>query len=517
MNGAQSLVKTLLAGDVDVCFANPGTSEMHFVAALDDAPDMRCVLCLFEGVATGAADGYARMIGKPAATLLHLGPGLANGLANIHNAKKARTPMVNIVGEHARYHIEYDAPLTADIEATAQPYSHWVRTAKGANTVAADGAAAIAAARRAPGQIATLILPGDTAWAEADVSEPTKLPKVEGARLPIESRIRDAHKVLTGDGPCLLLLTGSALTQTAQLAAARMATATGADLLTATSNSRLERGAGCVALDRVPYPVDEARACLAKYRHIILVCAKPPVAFFAYPDKPSLLAPDDCEFHILAEPDEDGEGALSWLAEELRATKVQPSLIETLSPPALPNGDLTADKIATAVASMLPENAIISDESVSVGRKFFSTIHDVPRHSWLQIMGGAIGLGMPLAAGAAVACPERKVISLQADGSAMYTVQALWTQAREQLDVTTIILSNRAYAILKGEMRNVGVGELGPKATAMLELNRPDLDWVAIANGMGVEASRATSAEAFSEQLARGLASPAPYLIEAVL
>lgn len=517
MNGAQTLVQTLLAGEVDVCFANPGTSEMHFVAALDDAPNMRCVLCLFEGVATGAADGYARMSGKPAATLLHLGPGLANGLANIHNAKKARTPMVNIVGEHARYHIEHDAPLTADIEGTARPYSHWVRTAKDANTVAVDGMAAIAAARRAPGQIATLILPGDTAWNQTDAGTQSAVPEFTSARLPDDTQVHNVRDVLTGDGPTLILMSGAALTPAAQLAAARIAGATGADLMTATSNSRLERGAGCVALDRVPYPVDEARAALAKYRHIVLACAKPPVAFFAYPDKPSLLAPENCAFHVLADTEEDGEGALTWLAETLDAKDLPPALMESLSPPTLPTGELNGQAIATAVAALLPEHAIISDESVSIGRRFFSTIRDVPRHTWLQIMGGAIGLGMPLATGAAIACPDRKVISLQADGSAMYTVQALWTQARENLDVTTVILSNRAYAILKGEMRNVGVGELGPKANAMLELNRPDLDWVAIAKGMGVEAARATTAEEFNAHLARALETPGPYLVEAVL
>ena len=168
MNGAESLVRTLVAGGVDVCFSNPGTSEMHFVAALDRVEGMRCVLGLFEGVVTGAADGYFRMKGTPASTLLHLGPGLANGLANLHNAKKANSGIVNIVGQHATHHIGYNAPLTSDIEGLARPMSAWVRTSPDAKSVSADGAAAIAAARSAPPQIATLILPADTAWNEAD-------------------------------------------------------------------------------------------------------------------------------------------------------------------------------------------------------------------------------------------------------------------------------------------------------------------------------------------------------------
>jgi len=515
MNGAESLVQTLLAGEVEVCFSNPGTSEMHFVAALDQAPAMRCVLCLFEGVATGAADGYARMAGKPAATLLHLGPGLANGLANIHNAKKAGTPMVNIVGEHASYHIEYDAPLTADIETTAKPYSHWIRTAQSASTLAADGAAAVEAARKAPGQIATLILPGNAAWdSGGEIATVSDAPTLE---LPSESSIQAARLALKSGERCPLLRSGTSLSKEGQLMAARIAAATGVDLLTATSNPKLERGAGCVQIARVPYPVDQACERLQHYRHIILVAAKPPVGFFAYPDKPSKLWPEHCEFVTLADRHQDTLGALEWLCDELGARDQKPVAVETYSPPDLPTGDLSGDKIARTVAALMPENSIISDESVSLGREFFSIINNVVPHTWLQIMGGAIGLGMPMATGAAVACPDRRVISLQADGSGMYTVQSLWTQAREQLNITTIILANNEYAILKAEMKNVGVGELGPKATAMLELNRPNLDWVSLARGMGVPAVRVDSAESFTRAFSNSLESSGPFLIEAVV
>ncbi len=517
MNGAESLVQTLLNGGIDVCFSNPGTSEMHFVAALDSAPQMRCVLCLFEGVATGAADGYARMAGKPAATLLHLGPGLANGLANVHNAKKAGTPMVNVVGEHASYHIALDAPLTADIETTAQPYSHWIRTAISADTVAADGAAAIEAAWRPPGQIATLILPGDTAWNTAIAGVPATVAERQPPQLPAQENIDAARKALLSGERCLLLMSGSALSQSAQRNAARIAAKTNVDLLTATSNPRLERGAGCVSIARVPYPVDQAVERLKDYRYIILAAAKPPVGFFAYPDKPGRLWPEHCEFINLANIDEDAAGAIEWLCEAVDAAGEQPILVQTNTPPQPPAGALTGDSLATAVAALMPEGAIISDESVSLGRGFFSIINNTVPHSWLQIMGGAIGLGMPMATGAAVACPERRVISLQADGSAMYTVQALWTQAREQLDVTTVILANREYAILKHEMKNVGVGELGPKAQAMLELNHPELNWVALAQGMGVPAKRVTTADEFVQAFAESIASEGPYLIEAMV
>jgi acetolactate synthase-1/2/3 large subunit len=513
MNGAESLVQTLLQSHVDVCFTNPGTSEMHFVAALDATDGMRCVLCLFEGVATGAADGYARMAGKPAATLLHLGPGLGNGLANLHNAKRARTPMVNIVGDHATYHLRYDAPLTSDIVSIASPVSHWVKSSSSSRSVAADGAEAVAVARSSAGQIATLILPANTAWEEAEgpaaMLTPTPPPAVA------ENKIRTAAEILRSGESCLLLIGGKTLQRQGQFAAGRIAVQTGVDLMTPMSNARLERGAGFLTLDRVPYAVDKALARLEKYRHVILVEATEPVAFFAYPGKPGRLLPEHCQIHILAEPWENGVQALEQLVEELGAGAVIPVVEELASPP-MPTGELTAAKVAAAVAAMLPENAIIADESVSAGRDFFAVINNVAPHSWLQIVGGSIGIGLPLATGAAIACPDRKVITLQADGSAMYTVQALWTQARESLDVTTVILSNRAYAILQGEMRNVGATP-GRKARDMLELDRPPIDWPALARGLGVEAERVATGEELGRALGRGLATPGPYLIEAMI
>ena len=515
MNGAESLVRTLVNAGVEVCFTNPGTSEMHFVAALDRVPGMRCVLGLFEGVVTGAADGYGRMKDKPASTLLHLGPGLGNGLANLHNARKAQTPVVNIVGDHATYHVQHDAPLTADVEGIAWPVSAWVRTSRDARSVAGDGAEAVAAARTRPGQVATLILPANTAWEESD--GPAIMAPVPEAPRVAEERVKSVAAVLRSVEPTVILMTGHALRAHGLEVGGAIAAATGARLIGQMSNARLARGAGRVSIERVPYPVDEAIAMLEGVKNIVLVGAKAPVAFFAYPDKPSLLWPEDCAVHTLAEAHEDTVHALEWLADELGA-RLSGAVLQSLERSPLPaDGPLDIDAIACAVGALLPENAIVADEAIGSGRGMHPFTVGSPPHDWLQICGGAIGLGLPMATGAALACPHRKVIGLQADGSAMYTVQALWTQAREGLDVTTVLFANRAYASLKHELFNVGAHDPGRTALDMLEIGRPDLDWVALARGMGVEAGRATTNAEFVRELRAGLASEGPYLIEAVI
>ncbi len=515
MNGAEILVRTLLAGGVDVCFTNPGTSEMHFVAALDKVDGMRCVLCLFEGVAAGAADGYARMAEKPAGTLLHLGPGLGNAIANLHNAKRAQTPLVNIVGEHATYHRVHDAPLTSDIEGLARPVSSWVRTASDGRTVGLDGAAAVAAARRAPGGVATLILPADAAWNEGGAVAPAS--PLAPARAVGAAAVEAAARTLRSGEPTLLLLGFKTLGERGLALAGRIAAKTGARILAQTSNPRMARGAGRVAIDRLPYPVDQALAALKEFRHIILVSARTPVAFFAYPGKPSLLAPPDCNIQTLAGAEDDALGALEDLAEAVGATNAKLPASQDARPAAPSGGKITPDAIAAMLGALLPENAIVCDESVTTGRGFFPLTRASPPHDWLQLTGGAIGLGMPLATGAAVACPERKVINLEADGSGMYTVQALWTQAREGLDVTTLIWSNRSYAILRNELANVGARNPGRKALDMLSLGNPDLDWVKIAKGMGVEARRAETVDELVAAFRAALAIRGPSLVEVVL
>jgi len=515
MNGAESLVRTLVRGGVEVCFANPGTSEMHFVAALDRVEGIRCVLCLFEGVVTAAEDGYARMADKPAATLLHLGPGLANGLANIHNAKRARSPMVNVVGEHATYHRRFDAPLTADIEALAGQYSAWLKTSEDSRGVAADGAEAVAAALAPPGGIATLVLPADTAWGEGGtVAAVPAIP--ERARVPDE-RVAAAAEILRSGEPALLLVGDRALRAGPLEDASRVAQATGARLMATTAVARQERGAGRVAVDRVPYPVDLAVERLAGLKRLILVGAADPVAFFGYPGKPSRLAPPDCEAFLLAAPEEDQADALARLAQALGAADREPILAQPNRPAIPPDGPLDPAAIGAVLGALLPDGAVVVDESITTGRNFSSLTAGAPAHDWLQLTGGAIGIGVPLAVGAAVACPERKVICLQADGSGLYTLQGLWTQARERLNVLTCIWANGSYAILNGELANVGAQNPGPKALDMLSLRNPDLDWVSLARGFGVEARRVRTVAEFARAFEEGLAADGPFLIEAAI
>ncbi|MGE0796838.1 MAG: acetolactate synthase large subunit [Lautropia sp.] len=519
MNGADALCDTLLTNGVDTCFANPGTSEMHFVAALDRKPAMRCVLGLSEGVVTGMADGYARMTEKPAATLLHLGPGLANGLANIHNAKRANTPMINVVGDHASYHLALDAPLTSDIESLARPMSHWVRRVADAADVSRAAAEAVAVATTPPGRIATLILPADAAWNDA----PAVIAGAERAPAwrPDEARVREAAQALR-DGrsaghDTVIMLSGTALRADALAIAGRIAAATGARLLAQQSNGRCERGAGRVALDRVPYVVDRALAVFANTAQVILIGAKAPVAFFAYPGKPGKILPPACRVIEMAKPGDDLDAALQALADAVGAgTDVAPA-VAPHAPPALPEGALTADAIARSIAAQLPEQAILCDESVSSGRDFFPASAGAAPHDFLQLTGGAIGLGLPLATGAAIASPDRKVIAMQADGSGMYTVQALWTQARERLDVVNVIFANRRYAILHNELKMVGAATPGHNAGRMLDLVDPALDWVRLANGLGVEAARASDAAGFNDLLRGALRQRGPFLIEALI
>jgi len=514
MNGAESLVRTLKLGGVDVCFTNPGTSEMHFVAALDRTNALRCVLGLQENVVTGAADGYARMADKPAATLLHLGPGLANGLSNLHNASKAGTGIVNIVGEHATYHVEYDAPLTADIEGIARPVSDWVKTSPTADGVAADGAEAIRQANTHPGRIATLILPANTAWGEGSEPVPTPIPNTPAA--PSEDAVEKAAKALSSGEPAGLYLKGPVLREPGITLAGKIAAKTGAKLYAPTSNARIDRGAGRVAVERVPYVVDMALERLAPLKHMIGIGDAEPVAFFAYPDKPSRVLPDGCAVQHLAGLEEDGTRALEMLVDALDAHNAVPEQTERRDG-ALPSGELTQDTIAATVAALLPENAIVIDESVSSGRQLNWQTAGAAPHSWLSICGGAIGIGLPLAAGAGIACPDRKVVGLQADGSGMYTLQALWTMARENVDATIVIYANRAYRILQGEMTAVGVDKPGPVARDMFGLDRPDLDWVSMARGMGVDGEKVEDTETFIQAFQRGLGQTGPYVIEAVI
>jgi len=516
MNGAESVVRTLVGAGVKVCFANPGTSEIHVVASLDQQSGLRPVLCLFEGVATGAADGYGRMAEKPAATLLHLGAGLANGLANLHNARHARTPIVNLIGGHATFHDRYgDSPLASDIEGFARPVSGWLHRTANSMTAAADSARAVQAALQPPGQIATLIIPADAAWAEAGQPAPA-LPRPPMATVG-DSAIDRVAASLNEGRKAAILMRGGALRERGLAAAGRIAAQTGARLLYDTLVPRIERGAGRVKAERIPYFPEDAAEFLRDTGLLILVGATPPVSIFASPNSPSWFTPKGCNILYLAHEHEDGVAALDAVAEALGAP-AEPGGLAELALPGLPTGEsLNPTTISRVVAHYLPENAIVADEAVSSGPSLQPITAMARPHDHLSVSGGAIGCALPMATGAALACPDRKTICLHGDGGAMMALQALWTQARENLDVTTVIFSNRSYAILNIEMARAGFDTPGPLARSLFDLGRPCLDWVKLAEGIGVEATRVESVGAFADQFATALRTTGPRLIEAVI
>lgn len=513
MNGAETLVKTLLSGGVDICFANPGTSEMHFVAALDSHPEMRCILSLFEGGVTGAADGYFRMTGRPAATLLHLAPGFGNGYANVHNARKGGAGMVNIVGEHADYHLQYDAPLKGDIDGVVRGVSDWVKVSLDAGAVAQDGAEAIRAATARNGQIATLVLPANTAWEEAE-GPVDPLPPVRLHR-PRPDQVAAAAEALRAPGAALFVGGAACHGPLAHLAG-QIASATGCRLMADLFIPRLERGAGAVDIECLHYPVMENVALLEDVKHMVLLGAGRPVAFFAYPDRPSTPEPAGCRILDLCSPQMDIAFTLEALVEATGAQEAEPALLPlhlTVPPTA---GPLDLDAVGQVTAALLPEEAIVVNESVTAASRVLPPMRQARRHDILYNPGGAIGACLPLAVGAALACPDRKVVALTGDGSAMYTLQSLWTMAREDLDVTVLVFANRGYQILRGELANVGVTEIGRNAERMFNVEAPELDWVSLARGHGVTGHRVDTVEDFATAFGAAMDGRGPRLIEVV-
>lgn len=519
MNGSQALITTLVDHGVDVCFANPGTSEMHFVAALDTVPAMRGVLALFEGVATGAADGYARMADKPAAVLLHLGPGLGNGLANLHNARRAGVPMLVVVGDHATYHKKYDAPLESDIDSVAGTVSGWVRRTTDVERVASDTVEALVSTKQHR-QISTLILPADISWGDGAQLCAAGSESGSGSRASatVVADLDAVAAVLQVGEPTVIMIGGDATREAGVTAAARLAQEFGARVICETFPTRLERGAGLPAVERLAYLAEAATAQLAGVRHIVLAGARSPVSFFAYPGKPSDLVPVGCQVHSLAGPIGAAD-ALVALADRI-APNVRAVTAE-LSRPQIPSGVLNVLNAADVIGALLPERAIVVDESNTSGMVLPQATSGGPAHDWLTLTGGSIGYGLPVAVGAAIACPERPVLCLGSDGSAMYTISALWTQAREQLDVTTIIYANRSYDILRIELHRVGAlgdgGSPGPKTNSLLDLADPTIDFVRLAEGMGVPARRVDTAEALAEAMRWAFDEPGPHLIEAIV
>ena len=514
MTGAEAVLQTASGAGVEVCFANPGTTEMALVNALDSVP-IRAVLGLFEGVCSGAADGYARMSGRPALTLLHLGPGFANAIANLHNARRARSPVVNLVGDHATWHRDADAPLSSDIASLAHPVSRWVRETTAPERAALDAAEAIAAALEAPGGVATLIIPADCQ--SGDAPGPAQCIPPVPARPVGTHRVEHVAQRLRRGNNAALYLGGRALSVRGQRAAGRVARATGCRLISERFPARFERGAGLPKVERLPYFPDWVASFLEGLQMLVLAAAVEPVAFFGYPGVPSRLTPGGCALVTLAAPDEDVEAALEALANAMDAPSADLAPASSEPRPQMPEGELTPDAVGTVLALLQPEGAIIVDESNTTGVDYFEAATMAPRHSLLALTGGSIGMGPPCATGAAIACPDRTVINFQGDGGAMYTLQSLWTQAREQLRVITLICANRAYRILQFESARAGVPEPGPRAFSLTDLSRPPPDWVQLAAGLGVPAARADSIDSLRDALRRALSAQGPYLIEVVL
>ena len=514
VTGADVLIKALANAGVEVCFANPGTSEMQLVAAIDGEPRMRAILGLFEGVVTGAADGYGRMADKPALTLLHLGPGFGNGSANLHNARRAQSPVINMIGDHATYHRKFDAPLTSDIEGFASPVSDWIGHSESPEQLAEVGIAALEAANVYPGQIASFIAPADHAWSETTAAPPPMTtPSVPC--VTDEAIAKTAQALRQGDVSALFL-GGRALRADALWQAGRIAAATGARLISETFCARIQRGAGRVPVERLPYFGEQAAEFLQDISTLVVVGSKAPVSFFAYPNKPSYLPAETADVSTLADVRHDALDALTRLADALDAPK-SPAVLQTQTTHALEAGPMNMLELGKVIANHLPEHAIVSDEGATNGMGAFAYTGYSAPHEWLMLTGGAIGQGLPLALGAAVACPDQKVIALQADGGAMYTVQSLWTMVRENLDVTVLLLNNSSYAILNIEMERVGVTNPTEKARSLLDLSNPTIDWVQLAQGMGMSAHCAETVSDFDQQFEHAMQHRGPCLIEVIL
>jgi acetolactate synthase I/II/III large subunit len=515
MNGAEILVTTAAAAGIEICFANPGTTEIPLVMAFDAIPGIRPILGLSEGVCAGAADGYGRMLDRPAMTLLHLGPGFANSIAYLHDARRARTPVLSIIGEHASWHRPADAPLTMDIEALTATVSGWQRTVRSANTLSRDTAEAIGASRY--GQVASLIVPHDYQEAEGG-------PGTTGRQEPvfdsIDSAVISRAAQLLREGGTALLLGGRALRTKGLQAAALVKASTGCDLLAETFPAFMERGAGLPPVERIPYFPEPARELLSRYRAVIQAGAKEPVTFFGYKGIGSHLLTDEQKTGPLATERQDVVEVLEALAHAVRQPGSSRGNLPShgeVQRPGVPDGELTAEKACITLAALQPEHAIIIDEGLTSSFTYYPLTAHVPPHSLTTVTGGAIGYGMPCAIGAAIAFPRRPVINLQADGSAMYTLQALWTQARESLDITTLICSNQSYNILRIELERAGIASPGHRARSLTELRRPVIDWVRIAQGFGVPAVSVNTAPGLARELSRAMGEPGPHLIEMVL
>ena len=516
MNGAEALIKTAVDCGIDLCFANAGTTELPLVGALDRIAGIKGVLGLFEGVCTGAADGFGRMAERPAMNLLHLGPGFSNGIANLHNARRAHSPVVNIIGEHATWHRPVDPPLAMDIEGVAGPVSAWVRTTASSQELPGDMVEAVRIA--SSGRIASLIVPHDYQLGACT----TQAPPLPGNEFdPLDpAEIEAAAKLLRNKKKTALILGNRALRTEGLTIAARIQGMIGCDLVAETFPARIEGGGGLPIVRRIPYIPELAQAMLADYDGVVLVGAKDPVTFFGYPGVRSRILSADQEVSAIGTGGQDLVEALASLADSLKGEgrgAAAPASSAQLKRSPIPEGALTPAAACQTLAALQPDGAIIVDEGLTTSARYYSMMAGLPPHTILLITGGAIGYGMPCALGAALACPDRPVINFQADGSAMYTVQALWSQAREGVNITTLICSNRSYRTLLAELRRAGIEKPGKNTQALTALTDPVIDWVSVSRGLGVPAVSVTDASALADALKRSLAEPGPSLIEMIL
>ena len=511
MNASDALIKTLINNGAEVVFANPGTSEMHLVAAIDNHPEIRPVLGLFEGVVSGAADGYARMSGKSAVNLLHLGPGLGNSFANIHNANKALSPMLNIVGDHATYHLKYNAPLTSDLDNLAKSVSDWVGRSSSVDDLCNLGNEAWQMANLFPGQISTLIVPADCAWGEYK----GKIPAPFKTRSPLkidDSLVPKSIEILKRKNS-ILFIGGKFLDEKCIKLAGQISSTTGCRIVTDTFVSRIRRGAGLPKVEQVPYFSEMAEEFLKNTSGVVFLGTNAPVSFFAYPGKKSYLLSEETEILELCTPGQDGLSALQALSDESDASSINKELIQEKITEYPTKGKLDSLSIGPLIGALIPEESIISDEAAT--SSLLVTPHTLGSKplDWLSLTGGSIGQGLPLAVGAAIAEPDRPVITLHGDGGAMYTIQALWTQARESLNITNIIFVNNSYEILKIEMDRVGAVKTGDRAESMFSLKDPKINWLKLSQSLGVPGFEPSTIEEFTKVFTHSTKNPGPSLI----
>lgn len=512
-NGAVALLKAFRAGGVRICFANPGTTELTLVEALAEVPEIRSVLSLFEGVCTGAADGFARVSGEVPLTLLHLGPGFANGIANLHNARRARSGIVTIIGDHARWHLSYDAPLTSDIESLAAPVSSAVVRVRDTGEIGADVARVLEAAAGAPGGPATLIVPTDIMDAKVDAEPAAVTPAHRHA--VAAARIEAAGDFVLGASDLIILLGGDALAERGQRAAAAIVAKVGGRVLMEPYPAIVTLGGDLPPIERQAYFPDDVIRQMGDAR-VVLAGALKPISYFGYEGYPSQLVPDE-RLTCLSAPADDGVAALEALAERLGATPTVHGAVPPLAAPVATDAPLSPDIIVEALVEQLPPDAIVSIEGSTLGGPWLRQAGRAQRHRAMTNTGGAIGQGLPCAVGAALAAPGSRVVSLQSDGSAHYTLQALWTMAREKLNVTVILAANHRYGILQTELNRVEAPLEDSVIAALTRLDNPRADWTALAAGYGVQAVRVTKAAEFRTALERGLLLEGPLLIQAEL